>query len=417
MPCSDSHHMAAARSLRAFRGPMASSADPYSSPDRAFTSTTTTCDRRPAHEVQFAQRSALILGQHAVPSLRKEGGGHLLAGAAADHPLEPGRTSFITCLLLRRMCTRAAGWRLDETVVADARQTLVALRRELAGVHRRGVGVPPRSTGRDLPWRRTHDPYEILVSEVMLQQTQVARVLDKYPAFLAAFPTVQRSGGAPTVADVLAAWQGLGYNRRALALHRAAKIIVDEHGGRVPELRRRTCAVSPASAPPPPRPSASSRSAGPSRSSRPTSGRPSSTSSSKIGTASPTPTLLPLVEPTLDRDDPREWFYALMDYGVWVKKTYGNPEPAGASTTPSSRRSPAPGGRRGRRLLQALLAAAPAARSAGAASRPLLEARRESAAEVLSVPTTWSGRGSWRRTATPTASRGAGSPGAAASPA
>jgi A/G-specific adenine glycosylase len=78
-----------------------------------------------------------------------------------------------------------------------------------------------RDNGRDLPWRRTRDPYAILVSEVMLQQTQVARVVPRYLAWLERWPTVKALAEAP-VADVIVAWQGLGYNRRAVNLHRAA---------------------------------------------------------------------------------------------------------------------------------------------------------------------------------------------------
>jgi len=76
--------------------------------------------------------------------------------------------------------------------------------------------------GRDLPWRRTRDPYAILVSEVMLQQTQAARVVPRYLEWLEQWPTVESLAGAPTV-EVLRAWQGLGYNRRALNLQRAAR--------------------------------------------------------------------------------------------------------------------------------------------------------------------------------------------------
>src|SRR5438067_2150397 len=75
---------------------------------------------------------------------------------------------------------------------------------------------------RDLPWRRTRDPYAILVSEVMLQQTQAARVVPRYVAWLERWPTVDALAHAST-AEVLRAWQGLGYNRRALNLHRAAR--------------------------------------------------------------------------------------------------------------------------------------------------------------------------------------------------
>ena len=76
--------------------------------------------------------------------------------------------------------------------------------------------------GRDLPWRRTRDPYSILVSEVMLQQTQVARVVPRYLEWLERWPTAEALAAAPA-ADVLRAWQGLGYNRRALNLQRAAR--------------------------------------------------------------------------------------------------------------------------------------------------------------------------------------------------
>jgi A/G-specific adenine glycosylase len=75
--------------------------------------------------------------------------------------------------------------------------------------------------GRDLPWRRTHDPYAILVSEVMLQQTQVERVIPRYTEWLDRWPTVDALAEA-SPADVIRAWQGLGYNRRGLNLHRAA---------------------------------------------------------------------------------------------------------------------------------------------------------------------------------------------------
>ena len=83
---------------------------------------------------------------------------------------------------------------------------------------------------RDLPWRRTRDPYIIWLSEVMLQQTQVPRVETRMPAWLEHFPTVQAlAQAAPS--DVLDAWQGMGYNRRALALHRAAQQLVEDWGG------------------------------------------------------------------------------------------------------------------------------------------------------------------------------------------
>lgn len=90
-----------------------------------------------------------------------------------------------------------------------------------------------REVQRDLPWRRTRDPYAILVSEVMLQQTQVDRVIPYYTAFLERFPTVEALAAAP-VAEVIRLWSGLGYNRRAVNLQRAAQAVATEHGGQFP---------------------------------------------------------------------------------------------------------------------------------------------------------------------------------------
>jgi A/G-specific adenine glycosylase len=84
-----------------------------------------------------------------------------------------------------------------------------------------------RAEGRDLPWRQTRDPYAILVSEVMLQQTQVARVVPRYLAFLERWPTVETLAAA-SPGDVIREWQGLGYNRRGLNLHRAACLVAAE---------------------------------------------------------------------------------------------------------------------------------------------------------------------------------------------
>jgi A/G-specific adenine glycosylase len=81
-----------------------------------------------------------------------------------------------------------------------------------------------RANGRELPWRHIRDPYPILVSEVMLQQTQVERVIPRYGRFLERWATIEALAGA-TAADVIVEWQGLGYNRRALNLHRAARVV------------------------------------------------------------------------------------------------------------------------------------------------------------------------------------------------
>jgi A/G-specific adenine glycosylase len=91
-----------------------------------------------------------------------------------------------------------------------------------------------RNHGRDLAWRRTTDPYRILVSEIMLQQTQAERVAVKYPVFIAAFPDFTTLAGAP-LSDILAVWQGLGYNRRAISLQKCARRVVEEFDGILPQ--------------------------------------------------------------------------------------------------------------------------------------------------------------------------------------
>ncbi|MGH2473151.1 MAG: A/G-specific adenine glycosylase [Candidatus Limnocylindria bacterium] len=97
------------------------------------------------------------------------------------------------------------------------------LRPPSPGPFRRQVLAWYRRSGRDLPWRRTHDPYRVLVSEVMLQQTQVARVTPAYRRFLERFPTLRALARAP-LGEVLREWSGLGYNRRARDLHRIAQM-------------------------------------------------------------------------------------------------------------------------------------------------------------------------------------------------
>ena len=89
-------------------------------------------------------------------------------------------------------------------------------------------------TRRDLPWRRTRDPWAVLVSEVMLQQTQVDRVVPHWHAFLDRFPTPASCSSVP-VGEVVRRWTGLGYNRRAVALHGAATSAVERHAGELPD--------------------------------------------------------------------------------------------------------------------------------------------------------------------------------------
>lgn len=102
------------------------------------------------------------------------------------------------------------------------------------GAHfRRRLTAWYRTAARDLPWRRTRDPYAIVVSEFMLQQTQVARVLGYYPRFLNRYPTVESLARARPRA-VRESWDGLGYYRRAANLHALARVVVRDHGGRIP---------------------------------------------------------------------------------------------------------------------------------------------------------------------------------------
>lgn len=90
-----------------------------------------------------------------------------------------------------------------------------------------------RRNRRHLPWRQTSNPYSILLSEVMLQQTQVNRVRQKYPLFLKRFPTLKRLAES-SPSDVIRAWQGMGYNRRALHLRACAKVVIQKFGGKIP---------------------------------------------------------------------------------------------------------------------------------------------------------------------------------------
>lgn len=114
---------------------------------------------------------------------------------------------------------------MPRSVGIDPRKNLARVQNALLAWYRR--------ERRELPWRETRDAYRIWVSEIMLQQTRVAAVLVYYQRFLARFPDVRALAGAKE-ADVLAAWSGLGYYRRARAMHAAARKLVTEFGGRLP---------------------------------------------------------------------------------------------------------------------------------------------------------------------------------------
>jgi A/G-specific adenine glycosylase len=137
----------------------------------------------------------------------------------------------------------------SRTVVTERSSSGSAAKRIFPAEAREAVSTWFRPRRHAYAWRRgrVRDPWSVLVSEVMLQQTQVARVEPVFVAFLARFPTPSILAAASR-ADVLRAWAGLGYNRRAVALHQAARAIVDEHDGRVPsdpEALRRLPGVGP----------------------------------------------------------------------------------------------------------------------------------------------------------------------------
>jgi len=188
---------------------------------------------------------------------------------------------------------------------------------------------------REFPWRSNHSPYSIVVSEIMLQQTQTDRVLKKYEHFLSSFPSFESLAQA-SLKEVLAAWQGLGYNRRGLALQSIAQIIIREYAGNLPN--NPTVLIN-------------------------FPGIGKATASSICAFAFNMPTLfietnirtvfihfffkdrgdikdseiMPLIEASVDFRNPREWYYALMDYGVMLKKSLPNPSRKSAHHTKQSK--------------------------------------------------------------------------------
>ena len=173
--------------------------------------------------------------------------------------------------------------------------------------------------GRKMLWRETQDPYRILVSEIMLQQTQVSRVEEKYPQFIKAFPNFKALDKAE-LAKVYGVWQGMGYNRRALALKKTAHIVVNDYKGALPHTHEELCILP---------------------------GIGKATASSIMAFAFNLPAvfvetnirtvfihfffkkrkqvvdeeILPVVEQCLYKKNPRVWYWALMDYGAMLKKS------------------------------------------------------------------------------------------------
>ena len=176
---------------------------------------------------------------------------------------------------------------------------------------------------RKLEWRMTSNPYRILVSEIMLQQTQVERVSTKYKEFIKRFPSF-KSLERSSLRDILEVWQGMGYNRRAVALKRIAETVISDFRGRLPSAEDELIKLP---------------------------GIGKYTASAILAFAFNKPTafietnirrvfihfffqgralvrdseILPLIEKTLDRSNPREWYYALMDFGVMLKRKTANP--------------------------------------------------------------------------------------------
>jgi A/G-specific adenine glycosylase len=233
---------------------------------------------------------------------------------------------------------------------------------------------------REMPWRQTYNPFRILVSEFMLQQTQVERVMGKYGDFLAKFPDFESLAGAPWP-EVLAVWQGLGYNRRALSLKRLAQSVMEDWGGALPttiEDLRSLPGIGPA------------------------------TAGAVLAFAFEQPVvfietnirrvflhfffadqesvtdreILPLVAETLDRQRVRDWYYALMDYGAKLKGDFPNPNRRSAHY---ARQSPFNGSNRKVRgqILKTLLGEPVSSVEELAQTMGISQARTEAALEQL----------------------------------
>lgn len=198
-----------------------------------------------------------------------------------------------------------------------------------------------RRNARKLPWRETDDPYQILISEIMLQQTQAQRVMRRYGQFITAFPDLASLAQAP-LREILRIWQGLGYNRRALQLKQIAEIVISTYQGNLPRSLEALVRL-------------------------PGIGRASASAILTFAFNEPTvfietniraafihcffqdrtdikdKEIYPLVATTLDRSNPRTWYYALMDYGAMVKRWYRNP---GRKSAHYQRESPFQGSNR-----------------------------------------------------------------------
>jgi len=180
-----------------------------------------------------------------------------------------------------------------------------------------------RENPRAMAWRKTTNPYRILVSEIMLQQTQVERVSAKYKQFIKTFPSFE-SLARSSLRDILGVWQGMGYSRRAVALKKIAETVISDFRGKLPSSEDEFIKLP---------------------------GIGKYTAAAILAFAFNKPTvfietnirrvfihfffqgrtlvmdseIIPLVEKTLDRSNPREWYYALMDFGAMLKRKTENP--------------------------------------------------------------------------------------------
>lgn len=229
----------------------------------------------------------------------------------------------------------------------------------------------------DLPWRQTADPYAIMVSEIMLQQTQVGRVIPKYEIFLNQLPTIEQLAEAP-LGDVLRLWSGLGYNRRAKFLWQAAIQTMEQYAGNLPADVTELTKLS---------------GIGPN-----TAGaimayahnQPVIFLETNVRTVYihyffadqdkvPDAEIKARLEETLDRERPREFYWALMDYGTYLKQTAGN---AGRRSATYTKQSTFAGSRRQLRG-QVLRSLADGPQTAEQLTQQINDARLESVLQDL----------------------------------
>jgi A/G-specific adenine glycosylase len=247
-----------------------------------------------------------------------------VAGANSFQRQHPGKNALVQCSEIYHEDCLYIAINLKDTISCTDMKTF----------HDR-INQYFRRNSRQFPWRQTSDPYHILVSEIMLQQTQTERVEGKYETFLEAFPDIYALARSD-LNSLLVLWQGLGYNRRALALKAIAEKVVNDFQGTLPDSFDELIRL-------------------------PGIGRATAGSILAFAFNKPVPfietnirrvyihfffndlegitdsEILPIVEQTLDRENPRQWYYALMDYGAMLAKSVPNPNRKSAHYTRQSR--------------------------------------------------------------------------------